>query len=429
MMGISASRLALAAACALAAAPALAQQTITWVTHPAILEATGNGAVIRECEAQGGINVDVQTFPGASLQQKIMTELVAGSGGYDVISLNDNTFTQDVVRFVEPIGDYARKSPLPDGGLSDFSPGFVQQYAIPQTADGALYGVPNRMSIDILYYRKDLLDKYGIAVPRTLEEYLAAARKLKAGFAKDGMTGIFPATLQGNVEFGVLDWYDWVSALGGDMLTAPDWKTSELKSKAAIEATKLRRQFIEEGLASPAVVNYGFDDAVNAMAQGSAAMTIMYSAYWPRLEDASRSKVAGKIGYAAAPRSPDVDLAHFGRGWALFIPKASKKKEAAWEFIRCITNEKSQLSMALDYGNAATRLSVVSNPAYAAKVPVADALAKGLPHAKIMPNIPRLRKIYDEIGTQLTRALSGEISAEQAMREADAKVEPLLPRQ
>src|SRR4051812_19984212 len=49
---------------AAAQTPALAQQkTVTWVTHPAILKATGDGELLRKFEQQTGIKVEVTTFP------------------------------------------------------------------------------------------------------------------------------------------------------------------------------------------------------------------------------------------------------------------------------------------------------------------------------------------------------------------------------
>lgn len=43
---------------------------------------------------------------------------------------------------------------------------------------GVVYGVPFNKSIQVLYYNKDLLKKHGVPVPATLEEFVAAAKRL-----------------------------------------------------------------------------------------------------------------------------------------------------------------------------------------------------------------------------------------------------------
>ena len=416
---------------ALSALPAEVQadQTIVWATHPVIFEATGNGKLLEEFEAETGIKVEVETFPSDALQQRITAEFVTGSGAFDVVNITNSFFNRDLVRFLEPLDDYLEASPLPDGGLADFTEGFVRQYRIPQTPDGDIYGVPNRVGLDIMFYRKDLLEAAGLDVPTTWEDYVETARALTQDTDGDGKTDIYGAVTQGNIWHGIFSWFNWSASLGGDMLSPPEWNRSTLLTDANIRATELRARLVEEGSASPAVVNYGFDDAINAIAQGNAAMTVMFSAYWSRIENPERSTVVGKVGYAPAPRDPNVTEAYTGRGWALFIPEASENKDGAWEFIRFITNRKSQLFMAVEHGNAATRLSVVEHPEFQANVPIAGALAEAMPHARILPNAPEIRRIYDAISTEVNLSLAGEISGEEAMRRAAAAVSELLAGQ
>ncbi|MHB1653345.1 MAG: extracellular solute-binding protein [Desulfitobacteriaceae bacterium] len=46
------------------------------------------------------------------------------------------------------------------------------------TMDKKLYGVPIVTELEILYYRKDILEQNKIAVPKTIDELLAAAKKV-----------------------------------------------------------------------------------------------------------------------------------------------------------------------------------------------------------------------------------------------------------
>jgi len=413
---------------AVAQTPALAQQkTVTWVTHPAILKATGDGELLRKFEQQTGIKVEVTTFPTDALGPKINTEFVAGSDAYDIVSTADAFWTSSLARFVEPLEALMQKKPLPAGGLADFSPGFVQQFRVPQTPDGKVYGIPNRMSVDILYYRKDLLEAAGLPVPGTLDAYVETARKLTKDTNGDGRPDIFGMVYQGiQSQQGALDWYDWAAPLGVDILTPPDWKAPAFNTPAAVKSLEMRRKVIAEGIASPGSLSYSFDDAINAMAQGNAAMTIMSPAYFVRLEDPKASTVSGKIGYAPAPRDPSVKNAYFARGWALMINKASKRKDEAWELISFLTSPENQIWMAVNQGNPISRISVAKDAAFAEKVPVAGALVDALANAKIQPNAPALPRAYDVLAKHLSAAQGGQVPAAKALADADQEVRALI---
>jgi multiple sugar transport system substrate-binding protein len=395
------------------------QKTISWVTHPAILGATGDGEMLRRFESQSGIKVEATTFPTEALGPRIQAEFVARSPAFDVCSMADSFWTSSIARFVEPLDDWIKKAP-PNGGMADFSPGMVQQFRVPQTANGPVMGLPQRVSVSLLYYRKDLLQAAGVGVPKTLDEFAAAAKAL----SRDGMFGCVYQGVQG--QAGVLDWYEYAAPLGVDMLEAPDWKKARFNTPDGVMALDVRRQLIAQGSANAGVVSYGFDDAINAMIQKKAAMSVLFSAYWPRFEDPKSSQIVGQTGYAPVMRRPGVDLAYPARGWAMCINGASAKKEMAWEFIRFLTDAPQQKWMALNKGNPVSRISVAKDPELAAAVPIAGALAEALPFAKIMPNSPALPRVYDTISAELGAALAGTKSAKDALSAAEVAVNALV---
>ena len=404
------------------AAPAVLraqQKAISWVTHPAILSATGDGEMLRRFESQTGIKVEATTFPTEALGPRIQAEFVARSPAFDVCSMADAFWTSSLARFVEPLDDWIRKAP-PNGGMGDFSPGMVQQFRVPQTVNGPIMGLPQRVSVSLLYYRKDLLQAAGLGVPTTLEAFAAAAKTL----TRDGMAGCVFQGAQG--QAGVLDWYEFAAPLGVDILEAPEWKKARFNTPEGVLALDTRRKLIAEGSANPGVVSYGFDDAINAMVQKKAAMSVLFSAYWPRFEDPKSSLIVGQTGFAPPMRRPGVDLAYPARGWAMSINGASAKKEMAWEFIRFLTDAPQQKWMAINKGNPVSRISVAKDPELAAAVPIAGALAEALPFAKIMPNSPALPRVYDAISAELGAALAGSKSAKDALTAAETAVNALV---
>lgn len=404
------------------AAPSLVRaqtRTLSWVTHPVILAATGDGELLRLFESQTGIKVETVTFPTDALGSRVQSEFASRSAAFDVVSVADAFWTSNLARFVEPLDPLIAQSP-PPGGMADFSPGMVQQFRVPQTANGPILGIPQRVSVSLLYYRKDLLDAAGVRPPTSLDEFQAAGQRL----TRDGMHGIVFQGVQGAP--GVLDWYEHAAPFGTDLLEPPDWKKAAFNTPAGARALAQRRQLIVEGIANQGVISYSFDDAINAIAQSRAAMSVMFSAYWPRFEDARASQVVGKIGYAPPMRDPAVATAFPARGWAMVINGASTKKPMAWDFIKFLTDAPQQKWMAINKGNPVSRLSVVRDAEFARAVPIADALAEALPHAKIMPNAPQLPRVYDVLGRQQSAVLTGAATAAEALRAAETQVNRLL---
>jgi multiple sugar transport system substrate-binding protein len=210
------------------------------------------------------------------------------------------------------------------------------------------------------------------------------------------------------------------------VLEAPDWKRAAFNTQAAAETLDLRRRMIEEGIVTRGALSYSFDDAINAMAQGRAAMSIMFSAYWSRLNDPASSTIVGNVGYAPVPRDPGVERAHFVRGWSVLMNKASRNKEAAWEFIRYYTSPEMQAQMAIRFGNPISRISVAQRTDVAAAVPVMPAIAESLPKAKIQPNTPQLSRVWEVLSLHVSAATAGTTPAADALAAAEAKVNALL---
>ncbi|UUV28927.1 extracellular solute-binding protein [Amycolatopsis roodepoortensis] len=65
----------------------------------------------------------------------------------------------------------------------DFNPSVVAA----QTVDGKIYGIPQALDTQVLFYRKSFLQEAGVQPPQTLDELVDAAKKL----SKDGVKGLF----------------------------------------------------------------------------------------------------------------------------------------------------------------------------------------------------------------------------------------------
>ena len=69
------------------------------------------------------------------------------------------------------------------------------------TVDGKQWGIPTTYSFWGIFYRKDIFEKLGIAVPKTWEEFVAAAKKLKEN-------DIIPFTIGTKDVWTPAGWFD-----------------------------------------------------------------------------------------------------------------------------------------------------------------------------------------------------------------------------
>lgn len=303
-----------------------------------------------EFEAKTGIKVVVDSLPQAELNKKVEASFVAGSADYDVImTLIVNVARNARAKWLEPLDPFIAADP--SSQVDDFMKGFIDS----QKYQGKTYGLPFYGESSILMYRKDLLAAAGIPVPATMDQLLEAARKL----TKDGVYGI---ALKGNrdqASNGYI-WPMFLHSWGGDYFNANHEPI--FNQEAGVRATEFFAELMK--YAPPGSVNMGWNEVQVAIQQGQAAMTIDASNFATVFETGELSKVVGKIGYAPIPagkegKHPAIAVA------SLNINSLSKKKQAAWEFIKWATSSEMQMKMAANGSRSdVTRNSVFADPTY-----------------------------------------------------------------
>lgn len=115
------------------------------------------------------------------------------------------------------------------------------------TYDGKFFGVPYYAGARVIIYRKDLFTKSGISVPTTIDEMLAAAKKLKADNASTpNFSGMY---LPGKNWYAALP-FIWVN--GGDIATQDGGKwQGELASDGSVKGLTQFQDFVEQTSGAP----------------------------------------------------------------------------------------------------------------------------------------------------------------------------------
>lgn len=365
--------------------------------------------------AATGIDVDLEVVPEADSVPKMMLEFSAGSGRYDVVEASSIHVRGFVgANYIVPLDDLAAKY----GEFYD-KPDLVPSYLKPNIIDDKLYGLPLFGESSFLMYRKDLFERYGIAVPKTFEEVEAAAKTVKEK-SNGEIVGI---TMRGQQGIqGVYIWASYLWGMGGSFLT--DDGKSALDTPEAAKALDTFANVLRN-YGPVGVANIGWEENRLLFQQGKAAMTLDATVNGAFNEDPSVSNVVGKVGYApvplqtAQPKGGSSSLAVFG----LYVAAASQQQEAAWLFTSWATSKQQQIhSLDTDPNSGVTSLAAMNSPAFnkrygAFKEAMLASLANGNP--QYIPTVPQANELVNNAGIAVSKVLAGTASAADALKEAN----------
>jgi len=203
------------------------------------------------------------------------------------------------------------------------------------TIGGKLVAMPWFGDFGILYYRKDLLSKYGYkSPPTTWNTLFAMARKIQDGEQKSNKN-FYGFVFQGNAYEGLTcDALEWVaSADGGNFIDNGKVTIDNAKARTILDA--MRNQI---GKITPrGVTSYDEEGARNVFAAGNAA----FMRNWPYAYNANNAAgvpVKGKFGVTVLPHGAAGHSVGTVGGWQLGVSKFSKHKAAAIELVRYLTS-------------------------------------------------------------------------------------------
>lgn len=312
------SHLMATALLAVAAAPALhaATLTISCGSNAADLEYCGKFA--EEWGRKNGHTVKLYTPPSSTTDNLALLrqQFAARSSDLDVIMI-------DVV-WPGVIKDHLLDlKPYTKGAESKHFPAIVAN----NTVNGRLLGIPWFTDAGLLYYRKDLLDKYGLKAPQTWGELAAVAKKVQDGERAAGVADFQGFVFQAKAYEGLsCNAMEWVSSFGGGEVVDAQGQVTINNPKAA-QALDTAASWI--GTIAPAgVLNYAEEDARGVFQNGKA----LFMRNWPyawSLSQAADSPVRGKVGVVPLPMGAGGRQAATLGGWQLAVSKYSKNPEAA----------------------------------------------------------------------------------------------------
>jgi len=390
---------------------------ITWWASPINTSGKDVRAVlISDFEAKyPGIHVSLTSAPTDTDTNRatLATDISGGASTPDV-------FMGDVIwpaqfgahQLAVPLSDY-----LPASYWSTFAPGLVQG----ATYNGKIYGSPMFEDQGFLYYRKDLLAKENLPVPKTWEQLESEAAQLqKAGLVKYGFVW------QGASYEGLTcDYMEYLTDAGGTA-TNSSYTTATLNSTASVKAVTFMRSLITSGVTPSAVTTFQEAQAMSTFAAGNAAFLRNWD-YAYADSQVPGTPTVGKVGVAPLPTFQGEAYPGYSNigGWNLYINPHSKNIAADLTFIKWMASTQAQDVLSEQYSEIPTVESVRTSPAVLKLNPVLAIVpqTKLVPRPAGTPNYPQLSSaIYQNVNS----ALSGSSSPTAAMNAAQSAANTAL---
>jgi len=375
-------------------------------------------------QANPDIKVKWVTLEEGVLRQRVTTDIATKGGQFDIMTIG---------MYETPI--WGKKGWLqelkPDAAydVDDLLPSIRQGLSV----DGKLYAAPFYGESSMLMYRKDLADKVGVKLS---DHPTWAQVKDLAAKIHNPQAGVYGICLRGKPGWGdnMAFLTTLVNTNGGQWFDM-SWKP-QLESKPWKDAINFYVDLLNK-YGPPGSSANSFNEILALYNEGKCGMWVDATIAASFITDPKQSKVADKVGFAQAPVAVTPKGANWLWAWALAIPAGSKNQEAAQKFIAWATSKDYVKLVGKETGwgsvPTGTRKSTYTNPDFLKAAKFADAEKKAIdsanPNDSTLPKspyvgvqyaaIPEFQAIGIAVGQQMSAALAGKVSVDQALKTSE----------
>ena len=288
---------------------------------------------------------------------------------------------------------------------------FNKLYAYPSTSDGGL-----------LYYRKDLLDKYKLKPPTTFDEMKTACDKIQAG-EKDDKLECF-AGQYNKYEGLTVNFAEAVNGAGG-VIVGDDGKPN-VASPEAIKGLQTLSDWFKDGTIPKGAITWQEEQGRQAFQNG----TLIFHRNWGYVynlaaKDDGSSKIVGKYDVAPLPGISGPGVSSLG-GHNMAIATNAEFKGTAADFIKYRAQEDIMKANVLKTSASATRESIYSDPEVVKQFPFMPVQLKAIQTAMPRPKAVEYGDVTLAIQDAAYGALQGQTAPDAAMQSLQTKLQTLI---
>lgn len=302
----------------------------------------------------------------------------------------------------------------------DFIDQFVPSNIVNNTVDGRLVALPWFAGVGMLYYRTDLLEKYGLEVPKTWDELYTAAKAIQDGERGEGNGDFWGFVFQGNAYEGLTcDALEWQASSGGGTILNPEG-VIEVNNPETIEVLDKIASWIGD-ISPEAVTTFQEEDARGVWQAGNAAFMRNWGYAYP-LGQAADSPIKDMFNVTTLPgKEAGMSAATLG-GWQLGVSRYSANIPAAVALLKFLVGPESQVVYTLDRGEQPTIPSVYDDPQIKEQLPYLSSFRPMLEAATARPSTVSgadYANVSELYFTAVHSVLTGEADAAEAMADLE----------
>jgi len=347
---------------------------------------------IKRFQQETGITVQYNETNYDAWYQNSKNDGLHKTGAYDIYVMDDNWVPEfaagKVIQSLDKLGFQVNPDILPNGLNQGYWPPKIgakmKDFA---SATPELYAI---VIIDDLYYNKD----YFPNAPKTWDDIAQAAMaKAKAG----GPYGWSARGVKGNPI--VQTYLPLLNSYGGTFVN-DDWSPG-FAGSAGVGA--LERLFSFIPYMPTGVAEFDTDQEVQVLLQGKCLALTEYTGLSHQVDDATASKVVGKINMAATP-SQEKSGPAIGT-FICGIASGAPNPQGAKKFLEWFTSAQIQTDFAKTNGSAAVTKSALTDPSISSQFRWLPAIADAVNNSVAKPHTPDEPKMEDILGTHLNEAL------------------------
>jgi len=281
---------------------------------------------------------------------------------------------------------------------------------------GHLYAIPWYAGIGLLYYRKDLLEKYNLDTPHTWNDLVKACLKISSpehvygylwqGKQYEGLVCNFVEFIGSN-NGGIIDDTGRIIVNSAQNKIALDFM-HDMIWKYRISPQNTQSELMEES-------------SRHLFQQGKGLFLRNWTYVWELCQEDPLMK--GKVGVSLLPKFSDGSPASVYGGWHLAINVHSKKKKQAWKLIEFLTSHEAQKELAMNLSWLPSRTALYDDAELLHKLPFLPVAKTSLENIQIRPNLPYYQWVSDVLQKHINRVLSNQTGSQEALQTIQAKLE------
>jgi multiple sugar transport system substrate-binding protein len=376
---------------------------------------SGDGAVLpdllREFEKRHpGVVVQEELLPSSSDQQHqyYAMNLDGGQAPFDLFGV-DTIWVQEFSKagWIAPLDTL-----LLPAEREQFFPGPIQA----ATFEGQLYAVPWYIDAGVLYYRRDLLERYGVAPPTTWPDLIRAAQRILDGEQDAGVAGFL---WQGKQYEGLICVaLEVLHSNGSDL-----WGKDRDRAEAGLQ---FLRDTVARHQITPLSVSMADEESTRQVFGSGRALFMRNWPYAWSLLQREGSLVRGKVGMAPLPSFPGYASAPVLGGWMLALPQGSAHQQEAGELIRFLTSPETQRLVALEMGYNPTRRALYADETLVEARPLLKNLYPIFLEARPRPVTPYYLLLSQALQPEVSAVVVGRKTPREALEAARRQVTRII---